>query len=34
MFFHEIALQYLEKEKYNLSPFTVHTYYWNLKKKF
>lgn len=34
MFFHEAALQYLEKEKYNLSPFTVHTYYWNLKKIF
>ena len=32
MLFHEAALQYLEKEKYNLSPFTVRTYYWNLKK--
>ncbi len=34
MLFYETALQYLEKEKYNLSPFTVHTYYWNLKKIF
>lgn len=34
MYFHEAALQYLEKEKYNLSPFTVRTYYWNLKKIF
>lgn len=32
MLFNEIALQYLENEKYNLSPFTVRTYYWNLKK--
>ena len=32
MLFHEAALQYLEREKYNLSPFTVRTYYWNLKK--
>ena len=32
MLFNEIALQYLEDEKYNLSPFTVRTYYWNLKK--
>ena len=34
MLFYEAALQYLEKEKYNLSPFTVRTYYWNLKKIF
>lgn len=32
MLFHEAALKYLEKEKYNLSSFTVRTYYWNLKK--
>ena len=32
MFFYEVALQYLEKEKCNLSPFTARTYYWNLKK--
>ena len=32
MLFYETALQYLEKEKYNLSPYSVRTYFWNLKK--
>ena len=32
MFFFDTALEYLEKEKFNLTPFSVRTYYWNLKK--
>lgn len=32
MIFIDAAMQYLEKEKYNLSASTVRNYYWNLKK--
>ena len=32
MTFFDTAVQYLEKEKYNLSSSTVRTYYWNLRK--
>ena len=32
MLFHEVAQKYLEQDKENLSPLTVRTYYWNLKK--
>lgn len=32
MLFYETALQYLNKEKYDLSPYSVRSYYWNLKK--
>ena len=32
MIFFDAAMQYLEKEKYNLSASTVRNYYWNLKK--
>lgn len=32
MFFHDVALNYLEQDKENLAPLTVRTYYWNLKK--
>ena len=32
MLFYDATLQYLEKEKFNLSPYTARTYYWNLKK--
>ena len=32
MLFYDVAVQYLEKDKPNLSPYTVRTYYWNLKK--
>jgi len=32
MSFFDTALQYLEKEKYNLAPNSVRVYFWNLKK--
>lgn len=32
MHFFDMAMQYLDKEKYNLAPLSVRTYYWNLKK--
>ena len=32
MRFLDMAMQYLDKEKYNLAPLSVRTYYWNLKK--
>ena len=32
MLFYDTAIQYLENDKPNLSPYTVRTYYWNLKK--
>ncbi len=32
MLFHDVALNYLERDKENLAPLTVRTYYWNLKK--
>ena len=32
MLFCDAAVQYLEKDKLNLSPYTVRTYFWNLKK--
>ena len=32
MLFYDAAMQYLQKEKCDLSPFTVRTYHWNLKK--
>ena len=32
MLFYETALQYLNKEKCDLSPYSVRSYYWNLKK--
>ncbi len=32
MLFYDIAVQYLEKDRFNLSPYTARTYYWNLRK--
>ena len=32
MLFYDKAQEYLAKEKENLAPLTVRTYYWNLKK--
>ena len=32
MLFYDTAIQYLQKDKYNLAPLTSRTYYWNLKK--
>jgi len=32
MLFYETALEYLERDKENLAPLTVRTYFWNLKK--
>ncbi len=32
MLFFEASLNYLEQDKDNLSPLTIRTYYWNLKK--
>lgn len=32
MLFCDAAMQYLEKEKYNLAPLSLRTYYWNIKK--
>ncbi|WP_290736540.1 MULTISPECIES: site-specific integrase [unclassified Fibrobacter] len=32
MRFFDTAMQYLDKEKYNLAPLSVRTYFWNLKK--
>ena len=32
MLFYDTAIQYLQKDKYNLAPLTFRTYYWNLKK--
>lgn len=32
MLFFDTAMQYLDKEKYNLAPLSVRAYYWNLKK--
>lgn len=32
MLFYDIAMQYLDKDKYNLAPLSVRTYFWNLKK--
>ena len=32
MLFCDVAMQYLEKEKYNLASLSVRTYYWNIKK--
>ena len=32
MLFYDVAQEYLAKEKENLAPLSVRTYYWNLKK--
>lgn len=32
MLFYDTAMNYLEQDKENLAPFTVRTYFWNLKK--
>lgn len=32
MLFFDTAMEYLERDKENLAPLTIRTYYWNLKK--